>query len=81
MAFLPPRTAKEQAQLDHINDLGAKCAELFEGASEVVVFNVAAAILTGAMKASGMDREQAHDCIDAHWDSDGGMTATVVRPS
>lgn len=81
MALSEPIDAKGQAHLDAINEIGAKCAALFENQPSVVVYNVAGAILAGAMKAAGLSREHAYSCVDAHWDSPDGLACEIRRPS
>jgi hypothetical protein len=78
-----PRNKQEQDELDAINHLGKQCVELFHGYDPVVMCNVAASMLVGAIKASKLELEDAHNCVDSYWDSrDGGAVCRIgVRPS
>jgi hypothetical protein len=83
MALMAPRNKEEKAELDAINELGKQCVALFLGYDPVVMCNVAACMLVGAIKGAKLDLEDAHDCLDAYWDNkDGGAVARIgVKPS
>jgi hypothetical protein len=83
MAMTPPRNKQEQAELDAINTLGKQCVDLFLGYDPIIMCNVAACLLVGAIKGAELTLEAAHDCVDSYWDNkNGGAVARIgVKPS